>query len=98
MHRATFLLRCTALSRWRSASDILLNMGLAVLVEVGLAVLEGVPDGVAVLLTEVVGDGDPATERKNIKIQCPWHWPHLPPDIAFQSYVLCPKNLICDFT
>ena len=57
-------MRCTALSRWRSASDILLNMGLAVLVEVGLAVLEGVPDGVAVLLTEVVGDGDPATERK----------------------------------
>ena len=46
-----------------------MNMGLAVHVEVGLAVLEGVSDGVAVLLTVVVGDGD-AVGGERTKSKC----------------------------
>ena len=43
---------------------ILVAMGLCVQVGVALAVLEGVPDGVAVLLTDVVGNGDAATTKE----------------------------------
>ena len=45
-------------------------MGLRVQVEVALTVLEGVPDGVAVLLTDVVGDGDAATKKEKKHQAC----------------------------